>query len=471
MTQTHHDHTWAAGQGGQPPQQPAHGQPQPHHEPAHGQPQQSDTQPVWYGATQRMPAEPGAGIGSHPGEHPAYPTSQPPAGPPPSAPPRDGAGHAQPANRRRLTEMTAVALLAALLASGGTYAATQLDSQSSSAASSSSSLGRGTDPGPVQQADPQDPNWTATSAAVAPSVVAITLEAGRQSGQGSGVVIDDKGHIVTNNHVVAGAGQGDLTVTLQDGRTYKASVAGTDPSTDLAVITISDPPADLKPIALGDSDQLKVGDPVMAIGNPLGLAGTVTTGIVSALNRPVTTSGESSDPFGQQAEPVVTNAIQTSAAINPGNSGGALVNGSGQLVGINSSIASLGSGGQSGSIGIGFAIPVNEAKVIATQLIDKGKAEHAFLGVTPQDGTASDGSSQRAGAEIVSVSPGTPAAEAGLREGDLVVAVDGERVDSALSLVAHIRERTVGDKVTLTVLRDGKKQELTAALVAKATTG
>ena len=473
MTQTHHDQAAAAGQGGQPPVQPADGPSQQGENQVQRQPQpQHETQPVWFGAPRPM-----AGA-SHPGDHPAHPMSpQPPAGPPPSAPTRDGAEHAQPANRRRLTEMTAVALLAALLASGGTYAATQLDSQetqSSSAANSSSSLGRGTDTGPVQQADPMNPNWTATSAAVAPSVVSITLSAGRQSGQGSGVVIDDKGHILTNNHVVSGAGNGELTVTLHDGRTYQATIAGTDPSTDLAVITLADPPEDLTPIAFGDSEALKGGDPVWAIGNPLGLAGRVTTGIVSALNGPVTTSGEDSggsDPFGQQpaAEPVVTNAIQTSAAINPGNSGGALVNGSGQLVGINSSIATLGSGGQSGSIGIGFAIPVNEAKAIATQLIEKGKAEHAFLGVTPRDGAASDGSSQRAGAEIASVSPGTPAAAAGLREGDVVVAVDGDRVDSALSLVASIRERMVGDKVTLTVLRDGKEQELTATLAAKAT--
>jgi putative serine protease PepD len=305
------------------------------------------------------------------------------------------------------------------------------------------------------------------------------------------VIIDGKGHILTNNHVVSGAGQGaSISVALNDGRTYKATVAGTDPSTDLAVITLTNPPSDLKAVALGNSDNLKVGDPVMAIGNPLGLAGTVTTGIVSALNRPVTTQAEDDsqsqqqNPFGQglpgqgQSDPqtgsdssqVVTNAIQTSAAINPGNSGGALVNASGQLVGINSSIASLGSSGtsQSGSIGIGFAIPVNEAKSIATQLIDKGKAEHAFLGVTLQDGTATDGSSQRAGAEVSSVSTGTPAANAGLKKGDVVIAVDDDPVDSSLSLVANIRERSVGDKVSLTVLRDGKRVDLTTTLVAKA---
>jgi putative serine protease PepD len=379
-----------------------------------------------------------------------------------------------------------VAVIAAILASGGTYAATQLDdgAQPSSAASTSS-LGRGTDQGPVVQADAQDPNWTATAGAVAPSVVSITVSAGNSGAQGSGVVIDDKGHVLTNNHVVSGVGQGaDLTVTLNDGRTYKATVAGTDPATDLAVITLQSPPGDLKPIAFGNSDSLKVGDPVMAIGNPLGLAGTVTTGIVSALNRPVTTQAEEQqqspdNPFGlpnpsqggSDAQVVVTNAIQTSAAINPGNSGGALVNASGQLVGINSAIASLGqSSGQSGSIGIGFAIPVNEAKAIATQLIDKGTAQHAFLGVSLKDGTAADGSSRRAGAQITDVVASSPAADAGLKAGDVVIAVDGDRVDSSLALVANVHMHQVGDKVTLTVLRAGKQVKLDAALVAKPST-
>jgi putative serine protease PepD len=312
------------------------------------------------------------------------------------------------------------------------------------------------------------------------------VTAGQGEAQGSGVIIDSSGHVITNNHVVSGAGSGaSITVTLNDGRSYKATVAGTDPSTDLAVITITNAPDDLKPIALGDSEALKVGDPVMAVGNPLGLAGTVTTGIVSALNRPVTTQGEDNgqnqDPFGQggpfgqgqqgsDTTDVVTNAIQTSAAINPGNSGGALVNASGQLVGINSSIASLGSNGQSGSIGIGFAIPVNEAKSIASQLIEKGTAQHAFLGVTSRDGTASDGSSQRTGAQIVEVSANTPAAAAGLKSGDVVVKVDGDSVSSSESLVASIRERAVGDKVSLTILRGGKQQTLTATLAAKPTT-
>ncbi|SDP42983.1 putative serine protease PepD [Pedococcus dokdonensis] len=504
MTQIHPDpRTDTTGDNGQPSQTPP---------PAHPDPWSQQgvepTTPVWFGETREIPADhaalglpgaagnptlPGAAGASTPlaaGAHPAYPPlTTPPAGPPPSFPTRDGAEHAQPGKRRRLTELTAVAALAALLASGGTYAAAQLgDSPQASSPASSSSLGRG-DTGPVVQADATNPNWTATAAAVAPSVVSITVKSGQSEAQGSGVIIDAKGHVLTNNHVVAGAGTGtQITVTLNDGRTYKATVAGTDPSTDLAVITLASAPSDLKAIAIGNSDDLKVGDPVMAIGNPLGLAGTVTTGIVSALNRPVTTAAEDDsqpqdqNPFGQglpgQQQPspgssgddVVTNAIQTSAAINPGNSGGALVNASGQLVGINSSIASLGSSGssQSGSIGIGFAIPANEAKSIASQLISTGKAEHAFLGVSLGDGTASDGTSQRAGAEITQVSSGTPAADAGLQKGDVVVAVDSERVDSALALVANVRERAVGDKVTLTVLRDGKRVDLTATLVARA---
>ncbi|MEP6856345.1 MAG: trypsin-like peptidase domain-containing protein [Pedococcus sp.] len=452
-----------------------------------------DTAPVWFGQTQSFQRDTrGSGaFGAYgSGDQSAYPPhAQPAAGTVTPTLTREGAAPAQPGNRRRWIELTAVAVLAALLASGGTYAAGQLsDETQTSSTASSSALGRATNAAPVVQADATNPNWTATAAAVSPSVVSITVTSGSGGGQGSGVVIDDAAHILTNNHVVAGAGQNaKLTVTLNDGRTYAATIAGTDPSTDLAVITLTDPPSNLTPIAIGNSDAIKVGDPVMAIGNPLGLAGTVTTGIVSALNRPVTTAAQENSqpqsPFGQGqgqgqsqssgTSDVVTNAIQTSAAINPGNSGGALVNASGQLVGINSAIASLGSSGgssQSGSIGIGFAIPANEAKSIATQLIDKGTAEHAFLGVSLADGTATDGSSQRTGAEVSALSQNTPAAQAGLQKGDVVVAVDGERVDSALALVATIRERGVGDKVALTVLRAGKQLDLTATLVAKSGT-
>ena len=426
--------------------------------------------PQWYtpGGTTTSPRDPAA--------HPTAPIpvhgSTPPSGP--FGPLGQQRPDAPRPGRRRTAEITTVAVLAALLSSGGTVAASRLWADEVQPSSPAAAQQGGTGAATVSQSDPSSPDWSATAAAVSPSVVSISATTGQGAGQGSGVIIDSAGNVLTNNHVVSGADK--LSVTLADGRTYDAEIRGTDPSTDLAVIAISDAPKDLRPIATGDSDALKVGDPVMAVGNPLGLAGTVTTGIVSALNRPVSTEGESSgpsDPFGQgqaQSEPVVTNAIQTSAAINPGNSGGALVDASGQLVGINSSIASLGSSsGQSGNIGIGFAIPVNEATSVASQLIETGKVTHAFLGVTPQDGSASDGSATRAGAEVVSVGEGTPAAEAGLRAGDVVTAVDGERVDSALSLVGQVRERSVGDKVTLTVLRDDGTIEVEVALAARNT--
>ncbi len=443
--------------------------------------------PQWYtpsGGTTTAPRHEGAGAPNSP--IPAgYGTTPPPMGPlGPLGQPAPQAPAPKPA-KRGAGQLTAVAVLAALLASGGTVAATQyLDDNTSAASTTSSATQLGSNASaPVKQGSASAPDWTATASVVSPSVVSISATTAQGGGQGSGVVID-KTHVLTNNHVVSGAQK--LTVTLADGRTYDAEVRGTDPSTDLAVITVKNAPSDLTPVAIGNSDKIAVGDPVMAVGNPLGLAGTVTTGIVSALNRPVKTQAESPapsdgsqlDPNAQQqqqpsaGETVVTNAIQTSAAINPGNSGGALVNASGQLIGINSAIASLGSssGGQSGSIGIGFAIPVNEATSIAKQLIDNGAAAHAYLGVTPQDGSASDGSATRAGAEVTSVGDGTPAAKAGLKVGDVIIAVNGKPVDSADSLVGHVREKTTGDQVTLTVLRDGKSIQVQTTLAAKPTT-
>mgnify|MGYP003376136355 CR=1 FL=1 len=371
-----------------------------------------------------------------------------------------------PATRRRVAEICVAALLAAGLASGGTYAVVHTTAQPPTGTATS---GIANPVAPVAQAAANAPDWAATAKAVAPSVVAIAVTGAQGEGQGSGVVIDTAGHILTNNHVATGAGaSAQITVTLNDGRTYAARIVGTDPSTDLAVLQLQGAPNDLTPISIGDSDGLAVGDPVMAIGNPLGLAGTVTTGIVSALNRPVTTGSVAVAPRACWPAPVVTNAIQTSAAINPGNSGGALVTANGQLVGINSAIASLGSGsGQSGSIGIGFAIPSNEAKSVAEQLIATGSAQHAYLGVSSADGTVTDGGAQRSAAILRSVAAGTPAAQAGLRVGDAVVAIDGERVDSSLSLVAAIRERRVGGAATVTIVRDGQRQDVKLTLVAR----
>ncbi|MDO5697327.1 MAG: trypsin-like peptidase domain-containing protein [Dermatophilus congolensis] len=323
-------------------------------------------------------------------------------------------------------------------------------------------------PGPVQQASGTTPDWTATAEAVAPSVVSITVDAYQGTAQGSGVILDATGHVITNHHVVADAvaGRGQIAVTLNDKRTYVATVLGSDPSTDLAVLEMQNAPDDLRPVTLGDSDALKVGVPVMAIGNPLGLSGTVTTGIVSALDRPlITRGGGRGSDFGAISDDVVTNAIQTSAAINPGNSGGALVNASGQLIGINSSIAQTSQDG--GNIGIGFAIPVNAAKNIADQLMQNGKVRHAFLGVSTETGNVPDGSAQRAAALVADVTPGAPAAQAGIRRGDAIVALDGDVIDGSASLVAQVRDRQVDQQVKVTIVRSGQRSDVQVTLAGR----
>ena len=408
----------------------------------------------------------------------------------------------------------AVAAGAAVLASLGTAGA--LDAFGSPAsASTSASSATARQIAPPARGSATAPNWVATAAAVKPSVVSVRVQAADGSGgQGSGVVLDTSGRVLTNNHVVAaGAGSGaTISVVLADGRTYKATVVGTDPATDLAVLAVQQPPKDLVPATFADSTQVRVGDPVMAIGNPLGLSSTTTTGVVSALNRPVTTAAEApqqapqqqdpqqqapqqqapqqqapqqqdpqqqapqqQDPQGApgqaqpQAEQVVTDAIQTDAAVNPGNSGGALVDSAGRVIGITSSIASLGAsgGGQAGSIGLGFAIPANEAKDVAQQLIATGSVQHAYLGVTLADGTATLDGAERAAAVVGAVTPNSPAAKAGLQAKDAVVDVDGRPLEGANSLVAQVRGQRPGTTIDLTVVRDGKPQTLHLTLAAK----
>jgi putative serine protease PepD len=290
-------------------------------------------------------------------------------------------------------------------------------------------------------------------------VVSIEVLGQRGPGSGSGVVWDEDGHVVTNAHVVAGAEQ--VEVTLADGRTYAGDVVGDDPASDLAVVRLESAPDDLTPVPVGNTSDLAVGDPVMAIGNPLGLSGTVTTGIVSALDRPVTTRAAGSAP-GAPPVPVVTNAIQTSAAINPGNSGGALVDADGNLIGINTAIATLSQSrdGQGGSIGIGFAIPSEAVQRVADQLITTGSASHAFLGVGLSDGRAEVDGAVLSGAQVEQVEPGSPADDAGLQRGDLVTAVDGDQVSNGTALVGQVRERGADDTATLTIVRDGGLQEV-----------
>ncbi len=421
--------------------------------------------PTWYGETAPLPTTP-----------PLAPATGSPVLPPPGSP-LGGTPEQPPARQRRRWLDIAVAAVVAAVVAGGTTAIVDNDNGSGSAPTSSASSSSGSSgaPAPVQQASGTAPDWAVTAAAVEPSVVAITVgsSSSGSEAQGSGIILDTSGHVLTNNHV-ATAVNGPITVTLTNQNTYQATIVGTDPSTDLAVLKITNPPGNLKPASLGDSSKLSVGQPVMAVGNPLGLADTVTTGIVSAMNRPVTTQasqGQGADSGG--GDSVITNAIQTDAAINPGNSGGALVTANGQVIGINSSIASLSNGSsfggstESGNIGLGFAIPINEAKSVSQQLISTGSVKHPYLGVTLEDSSVAQGGAQRAAASIASVQSGTPAATGGLRKGDAVIAIDGQPVDGALSLTAQVRERSVGDKVKLTVVRDGKQQTVSVTLAAR----
>ena len=370
--------------------------------------------------------------------------------------------------------MVAVGAGAAVLASLLTVGANQAFGSATGAPSATSS----SQPAPLVSGGSTTPNWVATAAAVAPSVVSVKVQASDGSGdQGSGVILDSQGRILTNNHVVATVGSGDsLTVALSDGRTFSASVVGTDPATDLAVLKLNNPPAGLKPATFADSSQVKVGDAVMAIGNPLGLSDTVTTGIVSALNRPVNTGSPSEQqpqsPSGNaqpQSEQVVTSAIQTDASINPGNSGGALVDSGGRVIGITSSIASLSSSGsaQAGSIGLGFAIPANEAKDVASQMITTGTVKHAFLGVSLADGEVAVGGAQRQAAMIGTVTSGGPAAKAGLQANDAIIALNGQFIDGADSLVAQVRALHPGTSVTLTIVRGGQQQNIPLTLAVR----
>lgn len=303
-------------------------------------------------------------------------------------------------------------------------------------------------------------NWQDTAQRVRPAVVAIAAQGERGSGQGSGVIIDDQGRIVTNDHVVSGAKQ--LRVTLSDGRILPASVLGTDPTTDLAVIELDEAPDDLEFATFADSDDVNIGDPVMAVGNPLGLDSTVTTGIVSALDRPVLTTGETGDPFARP-DPIVTNAIQIDAAINPGNSGGPLFNTAGEVIGINSSIAAL-AGGSSGSIGLGFAIPSVVAQNVSSQLVAGGEVDHARLGVSLSSTSVDVDGVSRQGAKIEQVVDGSAAAHADLRAGDVVTAFNGKPVGSAESLTGFVRGQEVGAKVDLTVVRDGVSRDVSMSL-------
>ena len=373
------------------------------------------------------------------------------------------------------------------LASGGVGAVALASYSDSSAANSAATAATAAAPTPNQPvAAPPSGSVEQVAAKVMPSVVKLQIKMGQGAEEGSGIVLSPDGLILTNNHVVAAVsgpdadqassdfggqddqgfpglqglpGLGDqpsvgerglpgpnpqATVAFSDGRTVPFTVVGTDPADDIAVVK-AEGVSGLTPITMGSSKDLKVGQNVVAIGSPLGLEGTVTTGIVSALDRPVSTGDEST---GQHS---VMNAIQTDAAINPGNSGGALVNMNGELVGVNSAIASMGggpgsAGAQSGSIGLGFAIPSDQAKRIADQLVSNGTVTHASLGVAlTQDPGAH-------GAAVADVVANGPAAAAGLPSGVVITKIDDRPIDGADALVAAVRSRAPGDDVTLTYI-------------------
>jgi putative serine protease PepD len=386
------------------------------------------------------------------------PWTQPHAQTPPSPPYYPGyGGHpfpapepapaAQPTRRAGRLRIGVAGLVAGALIGGGAGAgvAGLLDDSNSSATPSASAQS-------VTIKNPETATTaTAAAAKAAPSVVTLYVSSGSNSGSGSGVVLTDDGYILTNNHVVTleGTGTGTVQVRTANGTLYDAKVVGTDPSSDLAVVKID--ASGLTSATFANSDKVQVGDVAVAIGAPLGLSNTVTDGIISATGRAVETGSSQDDS-------TVLDAIQTDAAINPGNSGGALVNGAGEVIGINSAIATVAGGGpgsqsQSGNIGVGFAIPANTAQRIAKELIANGKATRAFLGVSSRTAADDQNSGVGDGAEIMTVQAGTPASDAGLNAGDVITAVGDRPVTSSTELTAAVRSKAPGDKVTLTVKR------------------
>ncbi|KRE29905.1 serine protease [Mycobacterium sp. Soil538] len=359
--------------------------------------------------------------------------------------------------RRRTPRVVVLAGAAAVaIAGGGIGAATAVavqDHAPSSATSPSAERVQALKPA----ADAAPGSVEQVAATVMPSVVKLQITTGQGVAEGSGIVLSPDGLILTNNHVVAPAtesgtagaqpaafdgGDTTSTVTFSDGRSVPFTVVGTDPTGDLAVVRAHGVTG-LTPIAIGSSKDVQIGQEVVAIGSPLGLQGTVTKGIVSALNRPVT-AGDGADNGG-----VVLEALQTDAAINPGNSGGPLVNMKGELIGVNSAGASLGSGSGGGSIGLGFAIPSDQAKRIADELISSGTASHGSLGVQ-----LSNDSGDTAGAVVADVASGSPAARVGLSNGAVITKIDDQVIDGPEALAAAVRSKAPGDQVSLTY-RDG----------------
>jgi putative serine protease PepD len=352
--------------------------------------------------------------------------------------------------------LPAVAVVALVLGlTGGAIAASLMDDNDSSPGAVFSVERRTAAPLPAD-----NDSVAAVAAKVLPSTVQIVAEYNgkAQGATGSGFVLDTKGHVITNNHVVAEAADDDgpIDVIDQQGNHMKATVVGRSTVYDIAVLDVPKAKG-LTPAAVGSASQMRVGETVVAIGSPLGLSATVTSGIVSAVDRPVTT-GEGEDDNSY------INAVQTDAAINPGNSGGPLVNLQGEVVGVNSAIASLGSqvaSDQGGNIGVGFAIPIEQVQVTTAQILRTGKAQYPIIGANVRGTTKLDG------AKVESIESGMPAADANLKVGDVIRRVDGKPVTGSIDLVVAIRTHVPGEKVTLTVERGGKTFEVKVGLNGK----
>ncbi|MEV2252385.1 trypsin-like peptidase domain-containing protein [Streptomyces sp. NPDC050147] len=369
----------------------------------------------------------------------------------------------KPAGRRG--GLIAAVLVAALVAGGvgggvGFWAADRNDNSTGSTTVSASNT-----PADLKR----DPGTVADIAGKAlPSVVTIEAQGGNgEGGTGTGFVYDTQGHILTNNHVVASAADGGkLAATFSDGKKYDAEVVGRAEGYDVAVLKLKNPPSNLKPLPLGNSDKVAVGDSTIAIGAPFGLSNTVTTGIVSAKDRPVTSSD------GASSKSSYMSALQTDASINPGNSGGPLLDAGGAVIGINSAIkpaesgGGLGGGGQSGSIGLGFAIPVNQAKYVAQQLIKTGQAVYPVIGasVSLQESSGGATISREGASGTQAVTPNGPADKAGLKPGDVITKLDGSVIDSGPTLIGQIWTHKPGDTVEITYKRDGKEHKVDVVL-------
>ncbi|MEO3942455.1 trypsin-like peptidase domain-containing protein [Paenarthrobacter nicotinovorans] len=462
---------------------------------ASGQPNATTQQPQYYGVPQQDPSH----RPSYPQHQPFYGGGAGPQGPQgPQGPHGPGTQHSPatngPAKRKPAFGVgTLVAsMLAAGLIGGGVVAGSNvLWDQPAPAASTSGQSST------VIVNNKDDVNViTAAAAKASPSVVTIKATSGNEGGTGSGIILDDQGHILTNTHVVTLDGataNAAIEVRTSDGKVLKATVVGTDPLSDLAVIKVSDA-SGLVPATLGDSSKINVGDTAVAIGSPLGLTGTVTDGIVSTLNRTISVASSAvpegtpdesqgggegfqfAPPNGGQSQAtanegsIAINVIQTDAAINPGNSGGALVNSKGEVIGVNVAIASAGSGtsdSSTGNIGVGFSVPINHAKRVAQEIIDNGKASHGQFGVSVRSKSSTGSNSGfSVGAEVAAVTSGSAAAKAGLKVGDVVTKFGDYTVSDPNQLTAAVREQPAGAKVKVTIQRGGQSQEVEVTLDA-----